>query len=54
MKPFNAEWDENDKYGDAQDVLEGVGTLYMMIVALQDVAYKHALTNMSVMQPWLI
>jgi hypothetical protein len=45
-------WDA-EEYGDAEEVLEGVGKPCVMSAALQDVAYHYVLTNVSVMQPWL-
>jgi hypothetical protein len=46
-------WDADEEYGDVEEVLEGSGKPYIMTPALQDVAHQYALTNLSVMQPWL-
>jgi hypothetical protein len=46
-------WNADEEYGDAEEVLEGGGKPYIMSAALRDAAHKYALTNMSVMQPWL-
>jgi hypothetical protein len=47
-------WDADEEYGDAEEVLEGAGTPYLMNAALRDAAHKYALTNMSIMQPLLM
>jgi hypothetical protein len=47
------EWDVDEEYGDAEEVLEGGGKPYIMTPALRDAAHQYALTNLSVMQPWL-
>lgn len=44
----------DEKYRDVEEVLEGVGTTYVVSTTLQDVAHKYALQNLSVMQPWLM
>jgi hypothetical protein len=46
-------WEADEEYGDVEEVLEGSGKPYIMTPALQDVAHQYALTNLSVMQPWL-
>jgi len=32
-------WDADEEYGDAEEVLEGAGRLYMMTTALRDMAH---------------
>jgi hypothetical protein len=44
-------WDAEEEYGDAEEVLEGVGKLYLMTPELRDVAHEYVLRNISVMQP---
>jgi hypothetical protein len=36
-----------------EEVLEGSGKPYIITSALRDAAHQYALTNLSVMQPWL-
>ena len=45
-------WDADEEYGDAEEVLEGAGTKYLMTAALRDAAHQYALTNLSLMAPW--
>ena len=45
-------WDADEEYGDAEEVLEGAGTKYLMTPTLRDVAHQYALTNLSLMAPW--
>ena len=47
-------WDADKEYGDVEEVLEGGGKPYIMSAALRNAIHKYALTNMSVMQPWLM
>jgi hypothetical protein len=46
-------WDANEEYGDAKEVPKGGRKPYVMSTALRDAAHKYALTNMSMIQPWL-
>ena len=43
-------WDEDEEFGDAEEVLQGVGKLYLMSTELQDVAHQYVLMNISSMQ----
>ena len=45
-------WDADEEYGDAEEVLEGAGSKYMMSAALRDLAHQYALSNLSLMEPW--
>ena len=45
-------WDADEEYKNAEEVLEGVGTKYLMTPALRDVAHRYALTDFSLMAPW--
>ena len=36
-------WDAEEEYGDAEEVLEGAGKLYLMTLELRDVVYKYVL-----------
>lgn len=47
-------WDADEEYGDTEEVPEGGGKPYVMITTLRDAAHKYTLTNMVVMQPWLM
>jgi hypothetical protein len=42
-------WDADEEYGDAEEVLEGAGTKFLMTPALRDRAHQYALTNLCVM-----
>jgi hypothetical protein len=44
-------WDPDEEYGDAEEVLEGVGTPYIMTAELHDIAHQYMLCNISAMQP---
>jgi hypothetical protein len=44
-------WDPEEEYGDAEDVLEGTGTPYIMTAELRDIAHQYVLRNISAMQP---
>ena len=43
-------WDEDEEYGDAEEVLQGAGRAYMMSHELRDVAHEYVLTNAAPMQ----
>lgn len=43
-------WDEDEEYGDAEEVLQGAGKAYILTPELRDVAHQYVLTNVSVMQ----
>ena len=43
-------WDKDEKYGDAKEVLQGVGKTYVMSPEVRDVAHQYVLTNVSIMQ----
>jgi hypothetical protein len=43
-------WDEDEEYGDAEEVLQGAGKPYVMTSELRDLAHEYVLTNASVMQ----
>ena len=45
-------WDADEEYGDAEEVLEGAGTTFVMTQALRDVAHQYVLTNISLLEPW--
>ena len=45
-------WDADEEYGDAEEVLEGARTKYLMTPTLRDLAHQYALTNVSLMAPW--
>ena len=45
-------WDADEEYGDAEEVLEGAGTTFVMTQALRDLAHQHVLTNISLLEPW--
>jgi hypothetical protein len=46
-------WDADEKYGDAQEALEGAGKPYVLSSVLRDIAHNYVLRNVAVMQPWL-
>jgi hypothetical protein len=43
-------WDAEEEYKDAKEALEGAGKQYVMTAAVQDVAHRYVLTNVSVME----
>ena len=43
-------WDEDEEYGDAEEVLQGAGRPYVMSTELRDVAHQYVLSNIEVMQ----
>ena len=43
-------WDEDEEYGDAEEVLQGAGKPYMMTTELRDIEHQYVLANSSVMQ----
>ena len=43
-------WDEDEEFGDAEEVLQGAGKPYMMTAELRDVAHQYVLANVSIMQ----
>ena len=45
-------WDVDEVYGDAEEVVEGVGVKYLMSPVLRDLAHQYALSNLSLMEPW--
>jgi hypothetical protein len=44
-------WDAEEEYGDAEEVLEGVGKPYLMTAKLRSVAHQYVLRNIFEMQP---
>ena len=44
-------WDAEEDYGDAKEVLEGVGKSYLMTAELRNVAHQNVLCNIFMMQP---
>jgi hypothetical protein len=44
-------WHAEEEYGDAEEVLEGVGKSYLMTAELRDVVHQYVLRNILVMQP---
>jgi hypothetical protein len=47
-------WDAEEEYGDAEEVPKGGGKAHIMSTVLRDATHKYALTNMEVMQLWLM
>ena len=45
-------WDADEEYRDAEEVLEGAGTTFVMTQALRDLAHQYVLTNISLFEPW--
>ena len=45
-------WDADEEYGDAEEVVEGAGSKYLMSPALRDLAHLYALSNLTLMAPW--
>ena len=45
-------WDADEEYGDAEEVLEGAGSSYLMTPALRELAHQYVLTNISLLEPW--
>ena len=43
-------WDEDEEYGDAEEVLQGAGRPYIMSPELRDVAHQYMLSNISIME----
>lgn len=43
-------WDEDEEYGDAEEVLQGAGRPYVMSSELRDVAHHYVLSNAAAMQ----
>ena len=43
-------WDEEEEYGDAEEVLQGVGKPYVMSPELRDVAHLYVLSNSAAME----
>jgi hypothetical protein len=43
-------WDAEEEYGDAEEVLEGVGKPYLMTAELRDVAHQYVLRNIKSLQ----
>jgi hypothetical protein len=44
-------WDAKEEYGDAEEILEGVGKPYMMSPELRDATHQYVLKNVAAMQP---
>ncbi len=44
-------WDANEEEGDVGEVVEGVGTKFVMSPTLRDLAHQCVLTNISIMTP---
>jgi hypothetical protein len=44
-------WDADEEYGDAKEVTEGAGKLYVMNAPLRDLAHQYVLANIAVMEP---
>jgi hypothetical protein len=45
-------WDADEEYGDAEEVLEGAGTSFIMSPPLREIAHQYVLTNISLLEPW--
>jgi hypothetical protein len=45
-------WDADEEYGDAEEVLEGAGTSFIMSPPLRELAHQYVLTNISLLEPW--
>ena len=45
-------WDADEEYGDAEEVLEGAGSNYVMSPPLRELAHQYVLTNISLLEPW--
>ena len=45
-------WDADEEYGDAEEVLEGAGSGYVMSPPLRELAHQYVLTNISLLEPW--
>jgi hypothetical protein len=41
------------KEGDVGEVVEGVGTKFVMSPTLRDLAHQYVLTNILIMTPWI-
>ena len=47
-------WDEDEEYGDAEEVLQGAQRPYVMSPELRDVAHQYVLSNASAMQDFFM
>ncbi len=43
-------WDEDEEYGDAEEVLQGAGRPYVMSAELRDIAHQYVLSNVAIME----
>lgn len=43
----------DEEYGDAKEVLEGVGRVHEMSPTLRNIAHQYALANANIMEHWL-
>lgn len=43
-------WDEDEEYGDAEEVLQGAGKPYVMSANLRDIAHEYVLMNSAIME----
>jgi hypothetical protein len=46
-------WDADEEEGDVGEVLEGVGTKFLMNPTLHDATHQYVLANISIMMPWM-
>ena len=44
------EWDKDEEYRDAEEVLQGAGKQFLMTLALWDLAHQYVLMNATIMQ----
>ena len=47
-------WDENEEYGDAEEVLQGATKQFVMTPALLDLAHQYVLMNASIMEEFYV
>ncbi len=46
-------WDADEEEGDVGEVLEAIGTKFLMNPTLRDATYQYVLANISIMMPWM-
>ena len=47
-------WDEDDEYGDAEEVLQGAAKQFVMTPTLRDLAHQYMLMNASIMEEFYV
>jgi hypothetical protein len=45
-------WNVDEEYEDAEEVLEGAGSSFVMNPFMRELAHQYILTNISLLEPW--